>query len=83
MSQTTAPAQTPASAPSQGTHHYVLTVQKPIHNGFAIQTYAGTFSPTGMTRQDCYQWLMGEIVRQAPQMANASTLFFDVQPNRI
>ncbi|MFD5084351.1 hypothetical protein ACFWOG_17145 [Kitasatospora sp. NPDC058406] len=86
MSQTAAPDQSPAaSVPQQGTHHYVLTLQKPMPNGvgYMVFTSSGHCSPTGMSRHDVYAWLIGEMVRQTPHLAGASTLFFDVQPNRI
>ncbi|WP_033820992.1 hypothetical protein [Kitasatospora sp. MBT63] len=79
-------AQSPAAAtPQQGTHHYVLTLQKPMPhgNGFMVSTCSGRCSPTGMSRSDFYVWLIGEMVRQTPQLAGASTVFFDVQPNRL
>ncbi|MBP0453978.1 hypothetical protein J5Y04_31215 [Kitasatospora sp. RG8] len=82
----TATAQSPAAGvPQQGTHQYVLTLQKPMPNGvgYMVSTSSGTCSPTGMSRHDLYTWLVGEMVRQTPQLASASTLFFDVQPNRI
>ncbi|MFJ2781553.1 hypothetical protein [Kitasatospora sp. NPDC087315] len=86
MSQITASAQPPTAATqSQGTHHYVMTLQKPLPHGggYMVSTSSGTCSPTGMTRHDLYTWLIGEMVRQSPQLAGASTLFFDLQPNRI
>ncbi|MER8188207.1 hypothetical protein [Kitasatospora sp. NPDC094015] len=85
MSQTTTPAQSPAATPSQDTHHYVITLQKPMPGGagYMVSTASGTCSPTGMSRHDIYQWLIGEMARRNPELAGASTLFFDIQPNRI
>ncbi|OKI95076.1 hypothetical protein [Kitasatospora sp. CB01950] len=84
MSQT-ATAQSPsAAAQDQGTHHYVLTLQKPLPSGgFMVATSSGTCSPIGMSRYDIYTWLVGEMVRQTPQLADASTLLFDLQPNQL
>ncbi|MFD5565891.1 hypothetical protein [Kitasatospora griseola] len=85
MSQT-ATAQSPAAAPQEhGTHFYLLTLQKPLPNGagFMVATSSGVCSPTGMSRYDIYTWLVGEMVRQTPQLAGASTLQFDVQSNQI
>ncbi len=85
MTQTTT-AQAPApAAPAQGTHQYILTLQKPMPHGggFAVSTTSGHCSPVGMTRVDVYDWLYGEVVRQRPELAGASTLFFDLQPNQL
>ena len=84
MTQPTTPAQQQAPA-AQGTHHYLLTLQKPLPNGsgFSVNTSAGHCSPVGVSRFDVYQWLYGEVVRQRPELAGASTLFFDLQPNQL
>ncbi|MGW2547960.1 hypothetical protein ACWC5I_45635, partial [Kitasatospora sp. NPDC001574] len=83
----TASAQVPvAAAPSQGTHHYVMTLQKPMPNGvgYAVHSFSGTCTPgAGASRYDLYLWVMAEMVRTAPQLAGSTVLFFDVQPNRI
>ncbi|MFJ5927612.1 hypothetical protein ACIQF6_33955 [Kitasatospora sp. NPDC092948] len=81
----TATAQSSAAAQEQGTHHYVLTLQKPVPNSasYVVATSSGTCSPTGMSRQDVYTWLVGEMVRRTPQLAGASTVFFDLRPNQI
>jgi phospholipid N-methyltransferase len=83
MTQPTAPAQ-PTSA-GQGTHHYVLTLQKPLPHGagFMVTTSNGHCSPVRVTRHDVYQWLYGEVVRHSPELAGASVLFFDLQPNQL
>ncbi|MGW2546996.1 hypothetical protein ACWC5I_40530, partial [Kitasatospora sp. NPDC001574] len=86
MNQNTASAQVPvAAAPSQGTHHYVMTLQKPLPNGgYAVHSFSGTCTPgAGATRYDLYLWVMAEMIRTAPQLAGSTILFFDVQPNRI
>ncbi|GAA2154367.1 hypothetical protein GCM10009760_53230 [Kitasatospora kazusensis] len=85
MSQTTiAPAQ-PTVIKPQGTHHYVLTLQKPLPHGggFMVNTCKGTCSPVGMTRHDVYERLVAEVVRQMPELDRASTLFFDIQPKQL
>ena len=85
MSQPTTAQSAAPAAPAQGTHHYLLTLQKLLPNGsgFAVNTTAGHCSPVGATRHDVYQWLYAEVVRQRPELAGASTLFFDLQPNQL
>ncbi|MET9402119.1 hypothetical protein [Kitasatospora sp. NPDC002965] len=90
MDQNTASAQVPVgAAPSQGTHHgthhYVMTLQKPMDGGgYAVRSLSGTCTPgAGATRYDLYQWVMAEMIRAAPQLAGSNVMFFDVQPNRI
>ncbi|MFJ8444000.1 hypothetical protein [Kitasatospora griseola] len=82
MSQT-ATAQTATATQEQGTHFYILTLQKPMNGGFMVATSSGVCSPTGMSRYDLYTWLVGEMVRQTPQLAGASTLHFDLRSNQI
>jgi hypothetical protein len=78
--------QTIPAAPAQGTHHYILTLQKPMRSGvgLAVSTSAGHCTPSaGMTRYDVYQWLIADLVRHSPELAGASVLCFDLQPNKI
>jgi len=76
---------TPApAAAQQGTHHYLLTLQVPTGGGFYTSTYAGTCTPlAGSTRHDVYQQLRNEMARNNSQLAKATLLFFDLQPNRL
>ena len=85
MTQPTASTPAPA-APAQGTHHYLLTLQKPMHGsgGFMVNTFTGHCSPpAGMSRFDVYQRLFADVVGHSPELAGASTLFFDLQPNQL
>ncbi|MFJ1757313.1 hypothetical protein [Kitasatospora sp. NPDC088134] len=83
MSQTTT-EQNPA-AQAQGTHHYILTLQRPIPGGGSgVATSSGTCNvPPGLTRHDVYTQLLANAVAADPQLAGAAVLFFDLQPNRL
>ncbi|MEU8927009.1 hypothetical protein AB0D10_39840 [Kitasatospora sp. NPDC048545] len=85
MSQTAAPAQSPAAAaPSQGTHHFILTLQASLGSGFQVFTTQGTHTPPqAWTRQDFYEQVRSSVVREHPELSRANVLFFDVQPNRL
>ncbi|MCU7827327.1 hypothetical protein [Kitasatospora sp. DSM 101779] len=76
-------SQTTPAAPPQGSHHYILTLQKPMGGGFMISSSSGTCSPAGMSRYDVYTRLVADMVRQDPQLAGASVLHFDLQPNQL
>ncbi|MET8826070.1 hypothetical protein ABZX40_13440 [Streptomyces sp. NPDC004610] len=68
---------------SQGTHHYVLTLQAVVGGGVAFASRVGTVTPhPGATRHDIYLDLRAEIVRTSPDLAQGSVLFFDLQPNQ-
>lgn len=75
---------TTETAPEQGTHQYLLTLQIPMGGGFSISTWSGTYTPApGTTRHDAYLALRDSIARAHPQFADASVLFFDLQPNQL
>jgi hypothetical protein len=79
--------QTTAATPTaeeQGTHQYLITLQVPLSGGFSISSWAGTWTPPAdCTRHDFYRLLREDIARNNPQFADASVLFFDLQPNRL
>ncbi|MFE3215197.1 hypothetical protein [Streptomyces antimycoticus] len=75
--QTTGPA-----AQQQGSHHFVLTLQKPHGGGSITATFANTFTPRpGDTRADLYEVLRKEITQANPELANANVMFFSLEPN--
>lgn len=79
--QTTSPA-----AQRQGSHHFVLTLQKPHHSGqgFITATFANTFTPhAGATRADVYQRLCKEISQAHPHLQGANVLFFSLERNQL
>ncbi|MGW4806396.1 hypothetical protein [Kitasatospora sp. NPDC004272] len=82
MSQTTtAPQQAPAT---QGTHHYLLTLQHAARGGYGVFTTSGTLTPpAGWTRNDIYQGLLNNVAEQRPELGSPNVLFFDLQPNQL
>ncbi|MFF1476265.1 hypothetical protein ACFVYD_01525 [Streptomyces sp. NPDC058301] len=71
---TTAPA-------SQGSHHWVMTVELP---GLAMQTLFGTCTPPQRaTRHDVFMAIKSDIAQQDPEMARANVLFFSLEPNQL
>ncbi|MGW4493791.1 hypothetical protein [Streptomyces sp. NPDC004376] len=69
---------------TQGSHHYLVTLQIPLGTGFAVSTWEGTWTPPeGYTRHDFYKAVRDDIAQKDPQLTSASVLFFDVQPNQL
>ncbi|MFE9802759.1 hypothetical protein ACFYP6_28450 [Streptomyces goshikiensis] len=79
---TTQNAQTPAAAStSQGSHHWVLTLELP---GRAAMTQSGTYTPpAGTTRYDAYQALRRYVAADHPEMSRANVMFFTLEPNQL
>ncbi|MEU4964980.1 hypothetical protein [Streptomyces smyrnaeus] len=70
--------------PEQGTHHFVMTCQKPQAGGFAVATWDGDFTPNPQaTRRDVYQWLRKQFDREFPDLARGVVAFFSLEPNKL
>ncbi|GGO55321.1 hypothetical protein GCM10012287_46340 [Streptomyces daqingensis] len=68
----------------QSEYFYVLTVQKPVDRGFAVQTSHGTATlPDGVSRQDAFTWAMEEMCNHRPEMRGGNVTFFSLEPNRL
>lgn len=68
----------------QGTHHFVMSVQKPQAGGFAMATWSGDFTPPpGSTRRDAYGWLCEQFDREYPDLARGVVIFFSLEPNTL
>ncbi|MEU9795431.1 hypothetical protein AB0E27_33490 [Streptomyces sparsogenes] len=77
--QTTSP-----TAQQQGTHHFVLTLQKPHGGGTTTATFANTLTPLpGDTRTDIYELLRKQVAKAHPELATANVLFFSLEPNQL
>lgn len=75
--QTAAPTQ-------QGSHHFILTTQRPSPSGFRINTLHGTFTPAPeSTRKDAYEQVRAEHDRLYPHMAGGTVLFFAFERNQL
>ncbi|MEU8778588.1 hypothetical protein [Streptomyces sp. NPDC048606] len=81
MTQTSS-SSTPANpAAAQGSHMWVLTLDLP---GRTMTTQYGTWTPpAGTTRYDAFLAIRGDLVARHPEMANANTIFFSLEPNRL
>ncbi|MYS46063.1 hypothetical protein GTY23_33695 [Streptomyces sp. SID5998] len=65
----------------QGTHHFVITLEKP---GWLSVTQEGTFTPPpGSTRQDAYLSIYRAVTSQDPDLNGASVGFFLLEPNQL
>lgn len=70
-----------AVQPEQGTHHFVLTLEKP---GRFSMTQEGTFTPApGSTRQDAYLAIYRSVTEQDPNLRGASVGFFALEANQL
>ncbi|MEU0443444.1 hypothetical protein ABZ202_27545 [Streptomyces sp. NPDC006186] len=77
--QTTTDA-TPARQ-TQGTHHFVITLEKPGRLSF---TQEGTFTPPpGATRQDAFRHIVQSVFDQYPHLKEAAVGFFLLEPNQL
>lgn len=72
------------SSQEQGEWHYVVTVQKPMERGIAVQTSHGTatFSEDD-SRADAYAWVLEQMYRHRPEMRGGNVLFFSLEPNHL
>ncbi|MGW8528964.1 hypothetical protein [Nocardiopsis sp. NPDC055824] len=65
-------------------YHWVITLQKPIYNGFANRTNYGTLTAApGETRERLFQQVIDLIISKVPEMAGANVLFFSLEPNEL
>ncbi|KIZ13701.1 hypothetical protein [Streptomyces natalensis] len=72
---------TTQTAKTQGSHHWVMTVELP---GRAMQTLYGTWTPPqGTTRHDVFLDIKAEIAAEDPDMARANVVFFSLEPNQL
>ncbi|WP_327066826.1 hypothetical protein [Kitasatospora sp. NBC_01302] len=79
MTDTTPPAE-------QGTHFWFMSLMKAIPGGGGFSTHdrSGTCSPrTGNTRLDMFTELHGWVEATWPELAGATVIAFDIQPNKI
>ncbi|MEU6967352.1 hypothetical protein AB0A71_06355 [Kitasatospora aureofaciens] len=78
MSDTTA---VPAAEP---THSWLITLQYPIPHGFAVTTQKGTLTvQPGTTRESAYLDIRAWLTQHQPEWADASVLFFSLEPYRL
>lgn len=68
----------------QATHHYVLTVQKPLPQGLAVHTIHGTcILAAGATRKDVYEQVRAEFDQTTPELMGGNVLFWSLEPNQL
>lgn len=73
-----------SDATEQSTHHYVLTVQKPLPQRFAVHTVHGTCIPaSGATRKDVYEQVRADFDRTNPELTGGNVLFWSLEPNQL
>ncbi|MFK0114227.1 hypothetical protein [Streptomyces sp. NPDC091217] len=66
---------------AQGTHHWILTLEKP---GWFSMTQEGTFTPPpGTTRQDVYRFLYEAVTEQDADLHGASVGYFELTSNQL
>lgn len=68
----------------QGSHHFVLTVQKPSPRGLDVNTFHGTCTPgEGATRRDVYDEVRADHDQRHPQLAGGNVIFWSLEPNQL
>lgn len=76
--------QAPAPAPSQGSHHWVITLEAPHGTGKAAHTSQGTLTPApGYTRANAFTDIYTALVDRNPQLRGANVVFFTLEPNAL
>jgi hypothetical protein len=68
----------------QGSHHFLITLQRPTGSGFGTADWSGTWTPPpGTTRADGYARIRADIAAAHPEFAQANVVFFTLEPNRL
>ncbi|MEU6294053.1 hypothetical protein [Streptomyces erythrochromogenes] len=81
MTSQTASTAAAVPAAAQGSHMWVLTLEKP---GRGMTTSHGTVTPpAGATRHDTFRRLLDYVISQNPQMSPGNCVFFTLEPNRL
>ncbi|MEV7170775.1 hypothetical protein AB0O18_13890 [Streptomyces sp. NPDC093224] len=79
MTSQTTTADAPAAP--QGSHMWVLTLEKP---GRGMTTAHGTVTPpAGATRHDVFRRLLDYVVAENPRMSSGNCVFFTLESNRL
>ncbi|MET8698247.1 hypothetical protein ABZW10_05140 [Kitasatospora sp. NPDC004723] len=75
------PNTTPAGEP---THSWLITLQFPIRNGFAVVTRHGSsVLQPGSSRERAYLGIRDYLARREPELADADVLFFSLESYRL
>ncbi|MET8623595.1 hypothetical protein ABZW30_07540 [Kitasatospora sp. NPDC004669] len=73
-----------ATSAAEPTHFWLITLQYPVHHGFAIATRTGSSTlPPGSTRERAYVGIREWLEQREPQLGGASVLFFSLEPYRL
>ncbi|MFJ3775017.1 hypothetical protein ACIPX0_25310 [Streptomyces sp. NPDC090075] len=79
--QTATTADNDCAPQAQGTHHWILTLEKP---GRFSLTQEGTFTPSpGSTRQDVYHSIYRSVTEQDANLRGASVGYFELASNQL
>ncbi|GHF27908.1 hypothetical protein GCM10018790_01620 [Kitasatospora xanthocidica] len=74
---TTAPATEP-------THTWLITLQYPVHNGYAVVTHNGSITAApGGNRERAYLDIRDWLTEQRPELGRGNVLFFSLEPYRL
>jgi hypothetical protein len=72
---------TTSSAQSQGSYHWIITLELP---GRASSTNSGSYTPpSGATRQDAFECITALVHEQHPEMRGANVMYFALEPNQL
>ncbi|MFF3067159.1 hypothetical protein [Kitasatospora sp. NPDC057936] len=75
---------TTATPATEHTHSWLITLQFPVGNGFAIATRSGNSTfPPGSPREHAYLGIREWLARREPQLRDASVLFFSLEPYQL
>jgi hypothetical protein len=65
-------------------HHWLITLQMPVNNGFGVITTGGTLPiASGSSRAQVYREIRDALTRQDPALERADVLFFSLEPDQL
>lgn len=64
-------------------YHFVITLQWPHTSGFVTSTVSSIFGSGGHTRESAYKEIRDYAIRHTGASANASVMFFVLEPNEL
>lgn len=66
------------------TYSWLITLQMPVGSGFGVITTDGTIPlAPGDSRTRAYRSIRAALTQQKPELANASVLFFSLEPDQL
>ncbi|MFJ2191121.1 hypothetical protein ACIOJE_24855 [Kitasatospora sp. NPDC087861] len=73
-----------AAPAAEPTHTWLITLQYPVTNGYAVVTHNGTLTVApGGTRERAYLDILEWLTQQRPELGRGNVLFFSLESYRL